>query len=209
MAHQDYQLFVCLPSRNLYVQVESFHSIVIDEFCKEVLRLFGALRAKRVVITVRSADEHKKKSDERVGAMNRAVEASTDKNSSGEIAMNFKRNWPAPASQPDDPYPLDTERFFFLAETSTPRRTIVHGLDLTAARNAILGVKEARVKSGAAIGKCKLKLQYSKSDNFELFAKSDQFGEARFASSRKSTLMLTMEYAAQVYEWSEENGKWH
>ena len=208
MVHQDYQLFVCLPSRNLYVPVESFHSIVIKEFCKEVLRLFGALRAKRVVIMVRSADEHNKKISGRVGAMNCAVEASTGKSSSVEIDMSFDQDWPAPTSRPDDPYPLDTERFFFLAETSSPRRTIVHGLDLTAARNAILEVKEDRVKNGAAIGECALKLQYSKSDDFELFAKSDQFGEARFASSQESTQTLTMEYAAQVYVWNAENGKW-
>ena len=91
--------------------------------------------------------------------------------------------------------------FFFLAEPGALGHTIVHGLDLTAARKAILGVK-----SGAAIRKCTLKLQYSKTNDFKLFAKSGQFGEARFASSQKSTLTLTMEYTAQVYEWRAGNG---
>ena len=31
MARQDYQLFVCLLSRNLYVPVENFHSIAIKD----------------------------------------------------------------------------------------------------------------------------------------------------------------------------------
>ena len=208
MALQNYQLLACFPSRNLYVPVGSFHSIVIEEFCKEVLGLFGALRAKNATITIRWSDEHNEKSSGRVEAMNCAVEASADKHANGKVAMSLKRGWPAPTSRPDDPYPLDAARFFFLAETSGPGRTVAHGLDLTAARKAILGVKEARMRSGAAIGKCTLELQYSKSGDFELFAKSDQFGEARFASSQNSTLTLTMEYAAQVYEWSAENGKW-
>ena len=208
VAPQDYQLFACFPWRNLYVPVESFHSTVIEEFCKEVLDLFGALRAKNATITIRWSDEHNEKNDGRVDAMNCAVEASRDKRANGKVAMSLKRGWPAPTSRPDDPYPLDAEKFFFLAEMSGPGRTVAHGLDLTAARKAILGVKEARVRSGAEIGDCTLELQYSKSDDFELFAKSDQFGEARFASSQKSTLSLTMEYAAQVYEWSAKNKRW-
>ena len=207
-APQDYQLFASFPWRNLYVPVESFHSTVIVDFCNEVLQLFQALRAKNATIKIEWSDVHNEKSGGRVGAMNRAVEASTDKNSSGGAYAYFKKNWPAPKGRPDDPYPLDAESFFFLTETGAPSRTIVHGLDLTAARNAILVAKEDGVKNEGEIAGCGIKLQYIKSADFKLFAKSGSFGEARFASSQKSSLTLTMEYAAQLYKWSAESGTW-
>ena len=98
--------------------------------------------------------------------------------------------------------------WFFLGESSAPSRTIVHGLDLTAARSSILVMKERRVRNNAEIGKAKVKVLYSKSDEFELFAKAPGFGEAQFGRANKTTLTLEMEYSAQVYEWNTKKRMW-
>ena len=56
LSHADYQLLVFLPFRSLYVSTERYHSMALEEFRLEALRMFGALRAKTVTITIRSSD---------------------------------------------------------------------------------------------------------------------------------------------------------
>ena len=219
MAHVDYQLYMSLPSRSLYVQAESFHTMVLAEFCKEVLRLFKALRAKEATIEVRCSDEEAWRVGGQVQVMSQGVGATVERQSSRELGLSFRRKWKAPPPLPpssssssaeasSDSHALGAESWFFLAESSAPSRTLIHGLDLSIAKSAILSMKEARVGSGAEIGTGTLSLQYSKSDRLELFANAYGFGPAGFENSKRKTLMFEMEYDAQVYEWNEADERW-
>ena len=219
MTHVEYQLYVSHPSRSLYVQAENFHATVLTDFCKEVLKLFKVLRAKKATIMVRCCDEEAWRVGGQARAMGQGVGAATERQSNHKFKLSFKRQWKAPPRLPpssssssaeasSDSHALGAESWFFLAESSAPSRTLIHGLDLSIAKSAILSMKEARVGSGAEIGTGTLSLQYSKSDRLELFANAYGFGPAGFENSKRKTLMFEMEYDAQVYEWNEADERW-
>ena len=213
MTHVKYQLYVSHPSRSLYVQAENFHATVLADFCKEVLR------AKKATIMVRCCDEEVWRVGEQARAMGQGVGAAMERQSSHKFYLSFRRQWMAPPPLPpsssssstdasSDSHALGKESWFFLEESSAPSRTLIHGLDLSTAKSAILLMKEARVGEGAEIGTGTLSLQYSKSDRLELFANAYGFGPAGFENSKKKTLMFEVEYDAQVYKWNEADGRW-
>ena len=219
MAHVKYQLYMSLPSRNLYVEAESFHTMVLAEFCKEVLRLFKALRAKEATIEVRCSDEEAWRVGGQVQVMSQGVGATVERQSSRELGLSFRRKWKAPPPLPpssssssadasSDSSALDTEPWFFLHESSVPSRTLFYGLDLSAAKAAILEMKEARVGYGTEIGTGRLSLQYSRSGRFELLANAHGVGAIGFENSKTKTLMFEMMYDAQVYQWNEAGQRW-
>ena len=200
---QSDRLYVCLPSRNLYVPAESFHNAVLEEFGKELLRLLQALRAKKATVMIRSVD----------GAASDQLATS---GAGGEFelmesAVNIvyrDQEFPPPLCGPTGSYPRHAEPWFFQGEPSRSARTLVHGLDLTAAAMAITAMKSERVVNGAPIGSGTLEISYSKSSRFRLFAKSREFGAARFRGQKGKTMRIQLTYEAQVYEWNQRSRAW-
>ena len=89
-----------------------------------------------------------------------------------------------------------------------PRGGSGRGLDLTAAAMAITAMKSERVVNGAPIGSGTLEISYSKSSRFRLFAKSREFGAARFRGQKGKTMRIQLTYEAQVYEWNQRSRAW-
>ena len=205
----DCQLFVTLPFRNLYFPIESLYHTVLTDFCHEVLKLFKVLRAKSAEATVRFLDERDPQSSGHLSAMDQGTNVSWENHTETEAILAFRRDYPRPPNGPGDPYPLDAETWFFLAESCEPRHMLIHGLDLRTARDSILSVKRDRIENGAAIGeKNKLKLSFSKSPTLEFPVEFQGFGAAQFLAAGERTLTLEMEYSAQVYEWSKSTHRW-
>ena len=207
-SYADYQLLVCLPFRNLYVSTERYHSMVLEEFSLEVLRMLGALRAKRATITIRSSDECSRQSTGWLGFWNWGIGSSSQNRADAKAYLPFSRKWDPPQSGPEDAYPLlDEEAWYYLDESCAACRTKFRGLDLTGARNSILSMKASRVHGGTEIGKATVKLFFSKSDELGLSGSYQGF-EAQFGGSNKTESTLEMEYEAQMYNWNEDRQEW-
>ena len=204
----DCQLFVTLPFRNLYFPIESFYSKVLDEFREEVMKMFRVLRAKQARITLQFSIEHDQQAKGRAEVMRHGVDVSLENHTENEIEMSLEREWRPPSSGPGDPYPLNAETWFFLAESGGPHHALFHGLDLLSARDAILSMKRDRIESGAAIGRNTLKVFYSRSQALGVSVTFQEIGTGQFENARKKTQALKMEYEAQVYEWNESTQAW-
>ena len=206
MEYVDLALYVRLPSRNLYVAPENFHSEVLTEFANEVLDLFEAMRAKSAKVTIKSSDEHSQNFNAEASTSFGGGGGSLESQTSRNFELTTPKEFSPPQGLPGDAYPVNTKTWFFLAGQGALNHADLHGLDLGSAIKSLLKLKNDRVKNGAKIGPIKLHLYHSKSDKFDLFAKAQGFGELSFGMAKSKTLAFDMEYEAEIYKWND--GKW-
>ena len=200
------QLLVCLPFRNLYVRSEWYHQKVLDEFCKEALKMFEVLRAKSAEIFVRSTDERYEESRAWFWAPNANLGALQQAGVDVMIISPYKNTGPVPENGPNVGYLLKEETWHYLDELHGTCQTEFHGLDLTEARNSILAMKNSRVDRGEEIGTAKIKLICTTS--YELGLTNSTGIAARFAGSSRRQSTLEMEYKVEVYNWNEITRAW-
>ena len=209
LSHADCQLLVCLPFRNLYVSVERYHSMVLEDFCLETLKMFKALRAKTATITIRSSDKCGRQTNGWLGFLGILGGGTSSQDQADvEVDLAFSNSWGPPQSGPEDEYPLlDAEQWYYLDDSSPSCRTTFHGLDLTGARNFILTVKGNRVHGGKRIGSATIKLSFSESDKLGLSG-GYKGVEGQFGRSSQTQSTVEMKLEAQMYNWNEGTNEW-
>ncbi|MEM1009850.1 MAG: hypothetical protein AAGJ35_12705, partial [Myxococcota bacterium] len=171
MHNVAYQLYVCLPMRNLYVPIESFHTMAVHQFCNEVLRLLRALGAKHAAVKNVVNAEKKRSRIGEVGIGDGVLGGSATNEGKTHISVDLKEDFPNPTGGPNCPYFLDAEPWFFLAKRTGAPRTVFYGLNFTAAIAAVAEVEKGRVDDGASKESFKLKITNSAARELKLYAR--------------------------------------
>ena len=208
-AGADHQLYKCLPNRNMYVRNEDYHREVLVEFCKEVIRMFEALRAKRASITIQSSNTSRRRTSRGVKFTSGGIGSVSQIQSHFKDCLPFAKEFGPPLPSSGSGYPLDAEDWFFLDKSAAHCPMVFHGLDLTDIRDSILRIKADRLQGGTSTGTAKIKLFFSRSDGFRLLGRSQKLGTgAHCGAARKTMETLEMEYKAEFYRWSERSRAW-
>ena len=185
------RLYVCLPSRNLYVPIEHFHRAALSEFCGELMRMFEMLRAKEATITICLSE-------------NGAPHPDAD---SG-FHMSLSKAWEYPHC-PDCPeFRVDEHIWFLLNESDMDTRTSFYGLDFAAARASILLMKQQRVKDGAAIGRDRLTITHRSPSSQGIISRLKKAGRLKFEFPQEKNLTLLLDYAAEEFQWNDARKQW-
>ena len=208
MVDADHQLYVSLPNRNLYVPNKTYHNMVLDEFCKEILRMFKAVSAKKADIKIVSSDERSRGWSGSLAFMKLFGRRSSKSRTVFKVDLPYSREWKPPSGGPGAVASLlAAENWFYLDDSSVPSDLVYHGLDLTDARRSIIRMKNDRLEGGTKIGTVTLKLVYSESNEFGLSASYRGVG-AQVGRSSEAESTLVLECTAEVYNWNEISQKW-
>lgn len=199
MKSTPYQLYVCLPSRNLYVPIEGFHRAALNDFCGELMRLFEVLRAKEATITI---------SLPRDTALKPERAATSQPDASNCLNFSVSKTWEYPHHPERKEFPIDEHIWFFLNESDMDTQTYFHGLDFAAARASVLLMKRQRVEDGAAIGRDTLTITHRPPSSQNVMNRLKTAGSFKFEFPQKKKLTLLLEYAVEEFQWNDTKNQW-
>lgn len=147
----DYNLFMTLPFRNLYVPVESFHDKVIQDFTDEVLLMMEKLGGKTARVTINTSTTRKATSNKGFKVAKIDCGAPSEAGCTLDESLPKVRSWDPPSFKGGGSFPVDEEMWYYLNEKNAHCCTNFYGLDLKKARESVLNMKRDRINGGKEV----------------------------------------------------------
>lgn len=202
------QLYRCHPLRNFFIPVESYYRHLLDDFRQEMLRLFVALGASWVSISMKFSSASDQKASAELGVSKYFTGGGAGGISEDlKIFSDINKSYGLPTSDSKEQYTVQNSPWFFLAESSTAIRTEYYGLDFSDARNGLLQMKQDRIANGGEIGCDKRLITFEKSEEFESHASGKEIF-VQWAKSLTKKVSFKLEYETRVHRWNPESCKW-